>query len=420
MYQRTVLDNGLRIASETVPYARSVSVAIFVGAGSRYESEERAGVFHFIEHLCFKGTSRRATAKDISEAIEGVGGVFNAGTDKEFTVYWCKVTPQHFGLALDVLSDIIRYSRFDPADMEKERRVIIEEINSGWDSPQYRVDTLIDEILWPEQPLGRDRAGNKESVSALARSDLLDSLAHQYSPDNVVVSIAGNVTHVEVVDRVREAFGDWRSGGPLSWQPVSDKQEAPRLSVEVRDIEQAHLCLGVKALPLNHPDRFALGLLNTILGGGMSSRLFTEIREKRGLAYSVYSSVEHFFDSGSLVIYAGVAPENIPVAIEAILEEVSNLKDGITEAELSRAKILSKGRLLLRMEDTYAVASWLGAQELLLRKILTVDEASAAIDAIQMDDVLRVARNLLIAGRASLAVVAPAADERKIRGLLQL
>jgi len=419
VYRKEVLDNGLRIVTETVPHVRSVSIAIFVGAGSRYESEDKAGVFHFVEHLCFKGTSRRPTAREISEAIEGVGGALNEGTGKEMTTYWCKVTPPHFALAMDVLADVIRHPRFDPVDIETERQVIIEEINAGWDSPQYRADMLIDELLWPNQALGRNGAGDKESVAALTRVDLVNSLAQQYLPNNTVVSVAGNISHEEVVGRARDAFADWQPGSSLPWYPVSDSQETPRLCVEPRNIEQVHVYLGVKGLPIYHPDRFALGILSTILGGSMSSRLFTEIREKRGLAYSVYSSVDHFLDSGSFIVYAGVAPRHLSIAIEAILEELSRLKDGVTHSELSKTKLLSKGRLFLRMEDTYSMAGWLGGQELLQGKILTVDEVNSLIDAIQPDTLQRLAQQLLTTEKLSLAIVGPA-DGKGLEKLLQL
>jgi predicted Zn-dependent peptidase len=420
MYQKEVLSNGLHVITATMPHTRTASIGIFVGVGSRYEKAEKAGVSHFVEHLCFKGTQRRATTREISEAIEGVGGILNGSTDKELSVYWCKVALLHLPLALDVLADMLRHSKFDPQDIERERQVIIEEINMIQDSPQQRADLLIDELLWPDQPLGRDVAGSKETVGALIRSDMWDCLVHQYLPNNAVVSIAGDIDHDEVVSRIEKAFSGWQPGSPLPWYPASDNQQAPRHCIEPRDIEQAHLCLAVRGLPFDHPDRFNLDMLSVILGEGMSSRLFTEIRERRGLAYSIHSSVDHFLDSGSLIICAGVTPKHLPDTVVAILEELHHLGEGVPEAELAKAKELCKGRLLLRMEDSYNVVGWLGVQELLLGKVLSVDEAVSIVDSIQSHDLQRVAQQLLIAGKLNLAVVGPVRNEERLENLLRL
>jgi predicted Zn-dependent peptidase len=420
MHQKSSLPNGLRILTSPMPYTRSVCLGIFIGAGSRYESEEEAGASHFLEHLCFKGTHRRASSKEISETIEGVGGILNGGTDKELTAYWCKVARPHFSLALDVLADMLRHSKFAPKDIERERRVIIEEINTSWDSPQHRVDLLIDELLFADHPLGRDVAGNKERVSALTRENLLDYFARQYLPNNTVVSVAGDISQEEVVSSLAEAFADWTEGALPSWSPAVDEQRAPRVRLEPRSTEQAHLCLGIRGLSAKHPDRFALDLLNVILGEGMSSRLFISVRERRGLAYDIHSYVSHFLDSGSIIIYAGVAPHCLEEAVKAILEELAGLKDGIPEAEMVKAKELCKGRLLLRMEDTRSVASWAGGQELLLGQVLSVDEVVALIDAIQPADLQRVARQLLVGEKLCLAVVGPGGEEHRLESLLQL
>jgi len=419
VYQKSLLDNGLRVITSAMPHTRSVSLGVFVGTGSRYERDEEAGVSHFIEHLCFKGTQQRATAKEVSEAIEGVGGILNGGTDKELTIYWCKIARPHFALAVDVLADMLSNSKFDPADIERERQVIIEEINMSLDSPQQRVDTLIDGLMWPEHPLGREVAGTKATVSTLARQDILGYLDHHYLANNTVLTVAGDISHQEASATLEDAFGSWRTGSPQTYLPASDEQSQPRFQSEHRDTEQAHLCLALPGLSLKHPDRFVLDLLNIILGEGMSSRLFTEIREKRGLAYAIQSYVNHHLDTGSLTIYAGVDPGHLPTAVKAIVEEIYRLKDKVPEIELTKAKELSKGRLLLRMEDTRSVAGWLGGQELLLGKILTVDELVSIVDSIQADDLLRVAQQLLIADKLNLAVVGPVKDKR-LEELLQL
>jgi len=420
LYQKTTLDNGLRIITSTMPHTRSVCISIFVGVGSRYEAKQQSGISHFIEHLLFKGTQKRATARQISEAIEGAGGILNGGTNKELTVYWCKVSEPHFPLALEVLSDMLLHSRFDPVDIDRERQVIIEEISASRDSPPQRVDMLIDELLWPNHPLGRDVAGNKESVAAITRDTMLNYLASQYQPKNTVIAIAGNVRHQKMVTAVSQALGNWTNQRPRSGYSAYKQQPARRLCVEIKDTEQAHLCLALPGLPILHPKRFTLDLLNVILGQGMSSRLFVEIRDKLGLAYSIHSYVEHFLDSGSVTVYAGVEPKNLPVAIKAILEQLSQLKELVPESELSKAKELSKGRLLLGMEDSRNVAGWIGGQEILTGRILSVDEVVSIIDAITADQLEQIAQELLLGSQLRLAVVGPVADDEPLEELLKL
>jgi predicted Zn-dependent peptidase len=411
MYRQTTLDNGLRVITETMPQTRSVAICIFIGVGSRYESEAQAGVSHFIEHLCFRGTPNHPTAREISEAIEGVGGIINAGTDKELTVYWCKIAQPHFPLALDVLADILRNSRFDPADIERERQVITEEINMSLDSPAQLVNMLIDELLWPQHPLGRDIAGSKESVAVISREMIVDYLGQKYLPANTVVSVAGAGEHQDMVGAVEKALGEWAETKPNPTYSPYREQGFPRLRIEAKETEQAHLCLALSGLPLLHPKRFTLDLLNVILGEGMSSRLFTEIRDRMGLAYSINSYAEHFADTGSITIYAGVEPKNLQLAIKAILEQLAHLKETVPQAELTKAKELSKGRLLLRMEDNRTVASWMGGQEILTRRILSVDQVIAIIDAITAEEIKELAQELLVSNKLRLAVVGPVVDE---------
>jgi len=420
VYQKSVLGNGLRVITGPMPHTRAVCINIFIGAGSRYEREEEAGTSHFIEHLCFKGTQRHATAKEIAEAIEGVGGLLNGGTDKEFTVYWCKVARPHFPLALDLTVDILRNSRFDAEDMERERGVIIEELNESMDSPQHRVNLLIDEVVWPAQPLGRDIAGSKETVSALSREMLLGYLSRRYVPNNTVVSVAGDISHEEVLSRMSEVLDEWAVATLHPPSPAEDRQEEPHLRIEPRDTEQAHLCLAVRGLSIAHPDRFNLDILNVILGEGMSSRLYLEIRERRGLAYDIHSYVDHFLDSGAVTIYAGVDPKRVADTIAVILEELVRLKDEVPALELAKAKELTKGRLLLRMEDTRSVAGWMGAQELLTGQIRTVDEVASIIDAITPQDLKRVAAQLLLTEKLNLAIVGPVNGEDSLNNLLKL
>ncbi len=417
MHKKTTLDNGLRIVSARMPRVNSVSIGVIVGAGSRYEEPGQAGISHFIEHLCFKGAKKRPTSKDISEAIEGVGGVINGGTDKELTVYWCKVAQPHFPIAVDVLADMLAHSRFEAGEIEKERQVITEEINMSFDSPQSRVDMLLDEVMWPGQPLGWDVAGTRETVARMTRKDMLRYLKRQYVANNTVVSVAGDITHREIVSRLEKGFGRWRQDTRQEWAPANSRQRKPRLKVEERDTEQAHMCLAVPGLSLRDPDRFTLDVLSAMLGEGMSSRLFLEIREKKGLAYAISSCVDHFQDTGALTVCAGVHPAQVPATVAAILTELERMKDGIPEPELRKTKEYCKGRLLLRMEDTRSVSSWLGGQEFLLGHILTIEQVISRIEAISTGDITRVARQLFLDERLNLAIVGPV-DEGPLSGLL--
>jgi len=323
-------------------------------------------------------------------------------------------------LALDVLTDVLLHSKFDPQEIERERRVIIEEINMSKDSPSLQVHMLIDELLWPNHPLGRDIAGSKESVAGITRDMMLDYLADQYLPNNTVVTIAGNIQHQEVITAISQALGDWTNQRTHPGYTAYREQIAQRLSIETRDTEQAHLCLALPGLPLLHPKRFTLDLLNIILGEGMSSRLFTEIRDRLGLAYSIHSYVDHFFDSGSVTIYAGVEPKNLKAVIQAILEQLYQLTDIVPESELSKVKELSKGRLLLRMEDSRNVAGWMGGQEILTKRILSVDQIESIIDAITAEELKQLAQELIVASQLHLAVVGPVSAEEPLEEFLRL
>ena len=418
MHQKTVLDNGLRVVSTTMPHTYSVSVSYLIGTGSRYETAEQAGVSHFIEHLLFKGNTSRPTSKDISAAIEGVGGGLNGGTDRESTVYWARVARPNFLLAVEVLTDMLLSSLFDPQEIERERSVIIEEINMTKDVPAHQVHLLTDEILWPDHPLGRDIAGSKETVTTIDREMMLDYMESMYLPENTVVAIAGNLQHEEAVDAVNKITSGWKSRkNKLGYIPYSVKLN-PRILIEKRDTEQAHLCLALPGLSILHPERFVLDMINIILGEGMSSRLFTEIRDRLGLAYSINRFIDHLQDTGAMTISASVEPRNLAIAVEAIVRELSLLKEIIPEEELIKAKEYAKGRLLLRMEDTRAVAGWTGGQEILTGDILTLEEVVSKIDSVTVSQLQETAQNLIVGENLRLAVVGPAEDEKALESLL--
>jgi predicted Zn-dependent peptidase len=420
LYQKATLENGLRLVTAAMPHTRSVAISFFIGAGSRYEDDKHAGISHFIEHMLFKGTRKRPTAAEVCTVIEGVGGMLNAGTDKELTIYWCKVAQTHFDRALDVMVDILLNSRFEPAEIEKERQVIIEEINMSLDSPAQRVSMLIDGLLWPGHALGRDVAGTKESVAALTRRMMLAYLDRLYRPDNTVLAVAGDIEHEAVVAAVDRAVAGWRKGKPRpSYAPFREKP-GRRVIIEKRDTEQTQLCLALPGLSMVHPDRFKLDLLNVIFGEGMSGRLFTQIRDKLGLAYSIQSYADHFLDAGAFTIGAGVDTKNLRVAVRAILEETARLKELIPGAELAKAKELFKGRILLRMEDSRSVAGWLGGQEILIGEILTVDEVVAIVEAITAGELKKLAEELLSGEKLRLAVVGPVPPDEPLEELLKL
>ena len=420
LYSKKQFANGLRLLTAPMPHTRSVAISIYVGAGSRYETPVEAGVSHFLEHLTFKGTARRPEAQLISEAIDGVGGIINAATDREYTVFYAKVARPHMELALDVLSDLVQAPLLDGAELEKERKVVLEELASVADSPGQQVDLLLDELLWPDQPLGIDVAGTNESVKGLTRDIVVDYVRRQYVPNNMVVAVAGNVQEDEVVALLEPTLGSMQAGDFHTWFPAKNGQSEPKCSISYKRTEQTHVQLGLHALPLTHPDRQALDLVSVLFGESMSSRLFVELRERQGLCYDVSSYVTHFQDTGSFSVYAAVDPTNGPKAVDALMSELRRLAEGIPEEELHKARELSKGRLLLRMEDTRAVSGWLGGQEILTGNILTPEDVVAKLDSITADDLTRVTRDVLRSDKLSLAVVGPHRSDRRFASLLNL
>lgn len=419
LYQRSVLENGLRIITTEMPTTRSVSICIYVGVGSRHESPELSGAAHFIEHMLFKGSERYPTPQSIAQAIEGVGGFINAGTDKETTSLYAKVASPHFTRALDVLIDILRTPKFDPEDVEKERKVISEEIKTTTDTPAEWVDFLFDELMWGQHSLGRDIAGTIESVNALTLDQLKTFMHRHYSPRNIVIAVAGNVTHNQVLEEIEKRLGDWQGEAGLSFEPAPKLELVkPRLLVRYKKTEQTNLCLGVPAASYEDPQRFPLRLLNVLLGEGMSARLFIEVRERLALAYDVHSYTAQYKDAGMSVVYAAVDNKRPEQAIEAILREMDKLKQPVPEEELARAKEFVKGGTLLRMEDTFSNASWFGSRELLNNDVMTVDEVIAQIEQVTTEEVAQLAQDLFRPERLHLAVVGPYRSESRFAKVL--
>jgi predicted Zn-dependent peptidase len=420
MYERTALPNGPRVITSHMPGARSVSIAAYVLAGSRLESAEQAGAAHFMEHITFKGTQAYPTTRAVSEAIEGVGGSFNAATDRESTVYWVRVPRSEAARGISVLGELIVRPHLRGEEIESERAVIVEEIRSYLDDPGEHVHTLFDLAMFGDTPLGREIAGSEESVRALPQADLRAFWESKYKPNNVVVSIAGDVSHTEMLDLVRKEFGSGLSNG-ASYAAAPALPAGERVMAVRRSTTQAQLCLGVPGLSRDHPEAWTLEVLNAILGDGMSSRLFQSVREEKGLAYDVSSYIVDYSDAGAFVVSAGVDPDKIAPTVAAILDELARVRDEVVgDDELARSKRYLAGRLELRMEETRHVASWLGGQEALHDRVLTVDQALAELNAVTSAGIHSVAQRLITDEGLRLALVAPARRGRNLEAMLRL
>lgn len=419
MYQTHILENGLRVYLIPVPIFQSVSIGIFVRVGSRYERQAEAGVSHFIEHMLFKGTTRRPSARIIAETIEGVGGVSNAYTSQETTVYYAKVAAAQASTAFDVLADMARHPLFDPAEFEKERYVIGEELNMIYDSPDSWASVLLDQVLWPNHPLGHNIVGTAESLTGLNRDALTAYFGANYHPQNMLVAIGGAFDPDKILAEVTALLGDWQPQPASSFEPAAPLQTQARWHVEDRPIEQGHLCLALPGLSRRDPDRYALSVLNAVLGEGMSSRLFLNIREEKGLAYAVDSSLNLLQDTGSLTVYAGVDPDRAEEALQAVLDELDRLRtEPVPPAELHKVKEYLKGRLVLGLEDSFSRAAWVAYQALFLDEIKSPEEVLAAYNAVTAEDVLAVAQKVITPDRYNLAVVGPFGEGEALGRLL--
>ena len=408
MYRRTILDNGLRVLTAEMRHTRSVSMFISVGAGSRYEPDQLAGLSHFLEHLPFKGTRNWPTALAISEAVEGVGGMMNAATDREMTSFWCKVASVYADRALPVVLDLALHPLLDSAEMEKEREVILDELRMTNDYPAEVCGLLLDKVMWPNQPMGRDVGGEPATVEAISLDDVRWYMERQYRPNNTVIGVAGALTHDEAVGLVARATAEWSPGEPLDWSPVVASQNAAQVVLmDERPTEDTNICIGLPGLTLTDPDRYAATVLNGALGDGMSSRLFQSLRESRGLTYDVHSALSNYRDCGALVVSCGMEPSRAVEAVSAIRVELLKMLEPVPEAEVHKAREYIKGRLLMRMEDSRAVAAWLSSQELLMGEVTTPDETAAHVDAVTPADVQRVAHRLIDPDALRLAVVGP-------------
>jgi predicted Zn-dependent peptidase len=412
------LPGGAKLVMAPMPDRLSASLVFMFGGGSRLEDERLAGASHFIEHLFFKGTHRRPTSKEIADAIEGVGGFINASTDKELTVYWTRVPAEHLLLGLDVLADIVSNSKLDVDDVERERSVILEELKMYQDQPQDYALNLLEEIIWPGHPLGRDIAGTEQSVARLTRDDILEYADAHYRMPNLVIGVAGAMDEGETLDAIGASVTlPTEANGLVTPEPPAPLHGSSILLRRKRT-EQAHIGLGVRAQSYLDPDRYALDLLNTVLGEGMSSRLFLNIRERLGLAYDVHSFTQKHRDTGHLGIYLGVDPKKAMEAIRAVIAEMQRLcEEDLTEDELHRAKEFTKGRLRLDLETTNGVAFWLTYQELLLGEIKDIDDELRMVDLVTAADIRRVA-NSVLRSPVQAAVIGPFTRESAFRAAL--
>jgi predicted Zn-dependent peptidase len=413
VFAKTVLPNGLRVLTADMPQAKSVACFVMLAAGSRYETKDTNGIAHFAEHMFFKGTERRPTAREIAAEIDSIGGEFNAFTGKEYTGYYVKCAAEHRDIALDVLVDMLRHSKFEPDEIDREKGVIVEEMNMYQDTPRDFLEGVYDELLYGDQPLGWDIIGTKETVRGATRDTFTDYLGRWYRAHRMVAGIAGAVGD-DAVERIDELLGDVGDGTSGLPEPVAWEQDAPRVKIHTKTSDQAHVRLGVHSYPIDHPDRYALSVLATILGGGMSSRLFSEVRERRGLAYYIYGFNQGYTDTGTLFAQGGVDIARIDEAISTIVAEFGRIaSEPVSDDELAKAKSFSRGRLVLSLEDPRGTILFGLRSEVLEGKVREPDEVLAGIDSVTVEDVRRVAQSIIRDEHLNLAVIGPFEDPER-------
>lgn len=402
--EMTTLTNGLRVITEAMPHVRSVSVGIWIGSGSRRESAEQNGLSHFIEHMLFKGTSKRS-AEDIARSVDSIGGNLDAFTAKELVCFNTKVLDEHLSQAFDVLADLVLHPMFREEDIEKEKGVILEELKMEADSPDYLVHEIFSSNFWKDHPLGKPILGTRETVKKYDRAMVQSYYSSIYAPANMIITAAGNLSHERMVALVREHFEDVAPGEPLGADPVPGTHARIALRNK-KALEQVHMCLGVPSYPLPHEERFACYVMNTLLGGGMSSRLFQNIRERQGLAYAVFSELNPYRDTGCLSIYAGTSIESAPKVVQSILKEFRQLKQQtVNDEELRRAKDHLKGSLMLSLESTGSRMSNLARQEMYFARFFTLDELVESIELVTAADVQRIAQTFFDPKQIALTVL---------------
>lgn len=423
IFQKTELSNGLRVLTVPMPSLESATALIMVGAGSRYETKENNGISHFLEHMAFKGTQKRPTAKDVAEVIDGIGGEFNAFTSKEVTAFYVKSAASHLDTSLDVISDILINSAFSQEEIDKERGVIIQEINMYEDTPMRKIGDIYENLVYGDTPLGWDIAGEKDVIRKIQRQDFIDYIAKLYSPSNMSLIIAGGINQEEALEQAERYFGGMKKFETMEAKQLVVEQDKPNFKLRNKKTEQVHLILGLRTTRVCSADRYPLSVVASILGGGMSSRLFNEVREKRGLAYYVRAASQHYTDNGNLFCMAGVDAQKTEEAIKVILGEFAKIRDeakDISEKELLKAKEYIKGHLVLELEDSRDVAVFYGEQELLEDEIENPARVLRKVDKVTIDDIRRVCEKYFKQNRLSLALIGDFNNGQKFQDLLNL
>ena len=421
-YNIHTLKNGLRVVLVPMQGTKTATVIVMSGTGSRYEDKGENGLAHFLEHMFFKGTKKRPSAKAISEELDGVGSVYNAFTAKERTAYYAKVSSQYLDTALDVIVDIFLNSKLPEKEITKERGAIIQEIDMYQDMPMRTVDNVFDELIFgKDHPLGRTILGPKENIRKFTRKDFAEYLKRNYTPLNTVVCVAGAFSEKKVLAKIEKEFGGVKHGNPPNFIPFSPAQTAPRIAIKEKKTDQTNFILGVPAYPYLHKDEFALAVLSTILGSGMSSRLFLEVREKRGLAYSIHAWIDRYSDTGYFAVQAGVEHGKLEKAVETILTELRKIKrTKVSAAELKKAKSFIKGNMTLALETSDEIANHAASTMINIGRVRPLEEILAGIDTVSAADVLRVAKDIFKTNSLNLAIIGPHLHKEKLQPLLRV
>ena len=413
MYKKTVLSNGVRIITHDIKDRDSIALGLWIGVGGRYEDDRMKGIAHFLEHIVFKG-SQKYSGEEIKRRIEGVGGTLNAFTTEEQTCFYAKIPSEHISQTFDVLADMVLYPKITAADVAKEKTVIVEEIKMYHDLPQYFVLELLDELVWPGHPLGKNLAGSVETVTGITHSDLKDFHRQHYAPENIVIAACGHLTHPKIMQLARNTVSKMNPLPKQQYVKVNEVQSRPRTRFYKKDIEQMHVALGLPGYDERHKDRYVLSLLSIILGGNMSSRLFVEIREKRGLAYSISSSFKALHDTGLFLIRAGVDNAKVIEAVSLIQKELDKVRStGVGQNEFERAREYLSGQLVLGLEDTMEHMLWVGEGVIAKNETKTMKSMLKELAQIKRADVKRIATEILDRNRYNLAVIGPLTEEQQ-------
>ncbi len=422
-HNKVILPNGIRLITVPMPSFESATALVMVGAGSRYETKKNNGISHFLEHMAFKGTEKRPTALAISSLIDGMGGEFNAFTGKEYTGYYVKAAKHNVGTILDVISDMLQNSKLDPVEIEKEKGVIIEEINLYEDMPARKIGDIYEQLLYGDTPMGWDIAGEKDIIRSITRDDFVSYMGSLYSPHNMTVVVAGGINEEEVRSQVEQYFGGMKKFETIVAPKVVEAQTNPAVLIKHKDTEQIHIALGVRGVDLHNPEKYPLSVLASILGGGMSSRLFEEVREKRGLAYYVRTNSDEYVDTGSLVSLAGIDPKRVKEAVEVMVAEYKKVADGkldVTGEELQKAKEYMKGHLVLELEDSRSVSTYYAHQELLENELLDPAEVIAKVDEVTKEQVDEVGKKYFKNEGLNLALIGNFDDKASLEEIVKL